>query len=118
MAMAQMISDVPFPFPFAQFLQYALVGCFCIFVPIHVMGANLSSAWLSLLVNFLACACYAALNQISIELENPFLSFHIANGYPAYLEQRKVNKTMEECYFQKLPKDFDLSNLGVGSSLL
>mmetsp|Transcript_36983 Transcript_36983/g.85334 ORF Transcript_36983/g.85334 Transcript_36983/m.85334 type:complete len:604 (+) Transcript_36983:11-1822(+) len=113
--MAMKIPMVPFPFPFAQFLQYALFGFFA-FCPCAVLEyieppyATLDSTWLFLLMNFMACAGFAALNEVAVELEAPFGDDE--NDYTLHCEQWAIVSSMEDLYFVDQPTDFDVNCFG------
>jgi len=110
---AMQIEAVPFPFPFAQVINYALY-LFYILCPFIVreivedvtsrpgyLGIDL--LWPALVLNFFATASFSALNEIAIELEDPFGDD--ANDYPITVQQWAVIWAMEESYFSSLPKD-------------
>eukprot|EP00747_Dinoflagellata_sp_TGD_P072089 gnl/TRDRNA2_/TRDRNA2_157326_c0_seq2.p1 gnl/TRDRNA2_/TRDRNA2_157326_c0~~gnl/TRDRNA2_/TRDRNA2_157326_c0_seq2.p1 ORF type:complete len:592 (-),score=92.78 gnl/TRDRNA2_/TRDRNA2_157326_c0_seq2:511-2211(-) len=99
------IADVPFPFPFAQVLQWAMFYFFalCPFlvlndVPTGYMG--LSTSWASVLLNFLACMSFACLNEVAIELEDPFGDDD--NDYPVHVQQWSLVYALEDCFFQSV----------------
>merc|ERR1719313_1840449 len=115
--MAMKISMVPFPFPFAQFLQYALFA-FLLFLPFVTLDdinkgktelPPMKKLLLTLLVNFVSSAGFMALNEIAIELEDPFGDD--ANDYPVHVQQWNLAWAIEDGYFQDLPSDFDLQDL-------
>jgi len=115
--MAMKISMVPFPFPFAQFLQYALFA-FLLFLPFVTLDdinkgktelPPMKKLLLTLLVNFVSSAGFMALNEIAIELEDPFGDD--ANDYPVHIQQWNLSWAIEDGYFQDLPSDFDLEDL-------
>merc|ERR1712083_333725 len=97
------ISMVPFPFPFAQVLSYALYAfyLFCPFIVLEIMQgedrADLEQVGIPLLLNFAACMGYASVNEIAIELEEPF-GFD-ANDYPVHSQQNMIVRAMEDAYF-------------------
>jgi len=111
---AMQIEAVPFPFPFAQVINYTMYGFF-LFCPSIVMeildvpkdvDLGFAEIWPSLVLNFCACAGYAALNEISIELEDPFGDD--ANDYPITVQQWAIVWAIEDCYFARTPSDFAL----------
>jgi len=114
--MAMKIATVPFPFPFAQFMQYALFA-FYFFCPLVILEslddptAGLERTWLSLPMNFLCCAGFSALNEISIELEDPFGEDD--NDYPVHIQQWSIVWAIEDCYFQVVPDDFSPTNFNL-----
>jgi len=118
--MAMKIALVPFPFPFAQFLQFALLAffmfCPLIMVP-HMQDheKRLSQTWMSLAMNFLACAGFMALNEIAVELEDPFGDDD--NDYPVHQRQWALVRAMEDIYHTKMPSDFCADSLGEDSIL-
>jgi len=67
---ARKISQMPFPFPFAQMLTVALVGVSMI-VPFAV-DAFTKGRVLTPILSFLVTLGYWGVNQIAVELENPF----------------------------------------------
>mmetsp|Transcript_32582 Transcript_32582/g.74457 ORF Transcript_32582/g.74457 Transcript_32582/m.74457 type:complete len:676 (+) Transcript_32582:96-2123(+) len=114
---AKTISDVPFPFPFAQFLQYALIG-FYLFVPFVTLDSVSPnySKWLSLPMNFFACAGFTALNEIAIEIEDPF--GEDPNDYPFHVNQWTFVNALEDAFLAEAPYDFDASELEGGHGAL
>merc|ERR1712137_245825 len=114
--MAMKIADVPFPFPFAQFLQYALFifYLFCQFVILENVedfaDTGPPKLFFLLALNWFACVGYAALNKISIELEDPFGEDD--NDYPLHVQQWSILQSMEHCFFQAMPTDFNMSHFG------
>lgn len=112
---AMQIPLCPFPFPFAQFLQYGLLWwiCLCPFAVLPTLddpAPDLSRTWMSLPLNYLACFGFVALNEIAIELEEPF--GEDANDYPVHQQQWNVVWAIEDCYFTDVPSDFTLDTLG------
>lgn len=110
--MAKMkIAVVPFPFPFAQVVSYALYMFYflCPFIALEIMSGKsgeqnrMDQSGVPLLLNFAACAGYAALNEIAIELEEPF-GFDV-NDYPVHCQQNLIVRAMEDIYFCRAPDD-------------
>ncbi|KAF4656471.1 Zinc finger, RAN-binding domain containing 2 [Perkinsus olseni] len=64
------VSLVPFPFPFAQMLALLLV-VFLLILPMMVLRMT-QSAVLSPILSFFCLLGYWGLNEIAVELENPF----------------------------------------------
>ncbi|KAF4697953.1 Zinc finger, RAN-binding domain containing 2, partial [Perkinsus olseni] len=64
------VSLVPFPFPFAQMLALLLV-VFLLILPMMVLRMTQSAA-LSPILSFFCLLGYWGLNEIAVELENPF----------------------------------------------
>jgi len=64
------IALVPFPYPFAQMLTGLLVT-FCVFSPVLVQNFTDSQIFGTLLT-FIIVYGYWGLNEIAVELENPF----------------------------------------------
>eukprot|EP00971_Amphidinium_carterae_P111924 2216896-Amphidinium_carterae.1 len=67
---------------------------------------ELSQIGIPLLLNFAACMGYAAVNEIAIELEEPF-GFDV-NDYPVHSQQNLIVQAMEDTYFSEPPTDFNL----------
>merc|ERR1740130_388015 len=67
---ANKIHNTPFPFPYAQLITLALMilTLTCGFV----MNVFVKSAFWAALFSFLAVAGYYAINEVAIELEDPF----------------------------------------------
>lgn len=113
--MGMKVVFVPFPFPFAQFLQYALIA-FIVFCPFAILPSldetseGLRSTWPALLMNFFSVAGFVALNEIAVELEDPF--GEDANDYPLHQEQWNIIWAIEDCYYTSTPREFDVSELG------
>merc|ERR1712194_179766 len=112
------IATVPFPFPFAQVLSFALYAFYvlCPFIVLEVMDepgeTSLEQISIPLLMNFLTCAGYAAVNEIAIELEEPF-GFD-ANDYPVHCQQTMIVRAMEDTYFGRPPGDFTIGHFTGG----
>jgi len=105
------ISTVPFPFPFAQVLSYALYAFYvlCPFIMLEVMEqATLDQITIPLLLTFATCAGYGAVNEIAIELEARF-GFD-ANDYPVNCQQTVIVQAMEDTYYASIPKDFSFEH--------
>eukprot|EP00928_Gymnodinium_smaydae_P001053 TRINITY_DN10391_c0_g1_i1.p1 TRINITY_DN10391_c0_g1~~TRINITY_DN10391_c0_g1_i1.p1 ORF type:complete len:645 (+),score=142.51 TRINITY_DN10391_c0_g1_i1:484-2418(+) len=111
---AMQIQAVPFPFPFAQVINYTLYGFFffCPFIVIQIVesrslgiaGGVADQIWPALLLNFMACTGYAALNEISIELEDPFGDDQ--NDFPIAVQQWAAIGAIEDAFFAvSIPKD-------------
>lgn len=116
-AMATKITDVPFPFPFAQVLQWALYAFMfvCPLVVAHDVDKDDTDGgirlhWMSLVINFFACVGYGALNMISVELEEPF--GEDPNDYPVHIQQWSIVQSLIDAYFQGLPRDFGMQFFG------
>jgi len=117
---AMQIECVPFPFPFAQVVNYTLHGYFffCPFIVMDILQAlrspgpiSLEQMWPALLLNFFAVAGYAALNEIAIELEDPFGDDD--NEYPVAIQQWAITWAIEDSYFAPVPSDiFDARGSG------
>merc|ERR1719498_613105 len=67
---AYKVTSTPFPFPFAQILAL-LLSVFCVVCPIIVVQMT-SGYILPPILSFCAILSYWGLNQIAVELENPF----------------------------------------------
>merc|ERR1719421_887851 len=67
---AYKVTSTPFPFPFAQILAL-LLSVFCVVCPIIVVQMT-SGYILPPILSFSAILSYWGLNQIAVELENPF----------------------------------------------
>jgi len=108
------IATVPFPFPFAQVLSFALYAFYilCPFIVLEIMDepgeTSLEQIGIPLLMNFLTCAGYGAVNEIAIELEEPF-GFD-ANDYPVHCQQTMIVRAMEDTYFARAPEDFTMKH--------
>jgi len=108
------IATVPFPFPFAQVLSYALYAFYvlCPFIVLEIMDRGDPSVFqqigIPLLMNFTTCTGYGAVNEIAIELEEPF-GFD-ANDYPVHCQQTMIVRAMEDTYFASAPRDFTIGH--------
>mmetsp|Transcript_49382 Transcript_49382/g.105077 ORF Transcript_49382/g.105077 Transcript_49382/m.105077 type:complete len:481 (-) Transcript_49382:33-1475(-) len=110
---AMQIECVPFPFPFAQVMNFALYVMY-FFVPFIAMTTiealplsdpiGLGQMWSALLLNFVAVAGYAACNEVAIELEDPFGEDD--NDYPVAVQQWAVTWAIEDSYFAPVPEPF------------
>lgn len=110
------ISMVPFPFAFAQVVSYALLFfyLFCPFIILEVMkdvsedeDSQVEHIGVPVLLNFAACMGYAAVNEIAIEMEEPF-GFDI-NDYPVHCQQSLIVRAMEDTFYCQAPTDFTLA---------
>jgi len=116
-AMALKIADVPFPFPFAQALQFALYWFF-LFCPVAILEdlkelpvwPGFSRGWSSIILNFVTCVGYCALNEIAMELEDPFGDD--ANDFPVHVQQWQIVNCIEDSFFQQMPRDFGENQFG------
>lgn len=111
------ISTVPFPFPFAQVLSYALYAFYilCPFIILECLveeDQSLEQVATPLFMNFLACVGYGACNEIAIELEEPF-GFD-TNDYPVHGQQNMIVRSMEDTYFATSPSDFSIESFSGG----
>lgn len=125
-ANAMKIVMVPFPMPFAQVIAFALIGFYviCPFIVIEVLnqarapgsgmggaeswGEQLHRCGVSLVLNYLCCAGYSSLVEISIQLEEPFGDD--VNDFPLNVQQWQFVWALEDIFFAKAPFDiFDLA---------
>jgi len=67
---AKKVADIPFPFPYAQIVQYLQLA-FVISCPFVVMSF-VSEVAPAMIFTFLAVFCYVSLNEVATELEDPF----------------------------------------------
>jgi len=67
---ANKIHNTPFPFPYAQLITVALLILTA--TSAFIMDAYVNSAFWAALFSFLAVAGYMAINEVAIELEDPF----------------------------------------------
>mmetsp|Transcript_37992 Transcript_37992/g.85083 ORF Transcript_37992/g.85083 Transcript_37992/m.85083 type:complete len:398 (-) Transcript_37992:245-1438(-) len=86
---------VPFPFPFAHMLSALLVG-FLIVSPLAVTSYT-GNPPVAIALNFVVVMGFVSLNEISIEIENPFGDD--ANDLPLIEHQRDRCKSMVEVFF-------------------
>ena len=66
---AQKVADIPFPFPYAQIVQYMQLA-FVLSCPFVVISF-VSSVIPAMIFTFLAVFCYVSLNEVAAELEDP-----------------------------------------------
>lgn len=120
---AHTIAFIPFPFLFAQVLSYALY-VFVLLCPFicqaslnesEIGGLRLEPAsWPSLvMMNVLLVAGFACLNELAIELEDPFREKH--NNFPLRVLQRRMDLSIAGVALNYLPRDFDLDSFGEAS---
>mmetsp|Transcript_34148 Transcript_34148/g.72634 ORF Transcript_34148/g.72634 Transcript_34148/m.72634 type:complete len:532 (+) Transcript_34148:164-1759(+) len=110
---AHMISVIPFPFLFAQVLSYALYS-FSILCPFIVYSALREQeggltqeiySWPALIsMNVLLVGGFAGLNEIAIELEDPFTEK--LNNFPLRVFQQRVDASLVDIAQIGLPSDF------------
>jgi len=104
------ISMVPFPFPFAQVLTVALFVFYFVspFIVLEELTGEtkltMQQMLIPLLLNFATCVGYASINEIAVELEEPF-GFD-ANDYPVHAQQNIIVRTLEDTYCCQAPSDF------------
>jgi len=104
------ISMVPFPFPFAQVLTYALYAFYFVspFIVLEELTGetklNIRQILIPLLLNFATCVGYASVNEIAVELEEPF-GFD-SNDYPVHAQQNIIVRTLEDTFCCQAPTDF------------
>jgi len=67
---AKKVGDIPFPFPYSQIVSFMQV-CFLLSCPFVVM-ALVSDPVPAVFFTFFAAFCYASLNEVAAELEDPF----------------------------------------------
>mmetsp|Transcript_11839 Transcript_11839/g.38019 ORF Transcript_11839/g.38019 Transcript_11839/m.38019 type:complete len:128 (+) Transcript_11839:32-415(+) len=97
--------------------KYALI-LFVVLCPLAVLPSldtidadqGLDKTWPCLIANFLACSGFVALNEIAVELQDPF--GEDANDYPLTQEQRNLVWAIEECFLASRPTDFSVKLLG------
>mmetsp|Transcript_79661 Transcript_79661/g.212993 ORF Transcript_79661/g.212993 Transcript_79661/m.212993 type:complete len:450 (+) Transcript_79661:78-1427(+) len=98
---------VPFPFPFAHMLSALLVG-FLVVSPLAVTSYT-GNPPVAIALNFVVVMGFVSLNEISIEIENPFGDD--ANDLPLIEHQRDRCKSMVEVFFSQQPfSDEDFSS--------
>merc|ERR1711966_95169 len=92
MTQAKKVADIPFPFPYAQIVQY-LQFAFITSCPFVVMSF-VSDVAPAMILTFLATFCYVSLNEVASELEEPFGTD--ANALPLHrLHMRFVHRLYE-----------------------
>lgn len=88
---ARKMSDVPFPFPYAQLVMILLL-VYSLTVPI-VMAAWLDSYWMVCGLTFVATWSYFAINEVNRDLEDPFL--YDPNDLPLTAFQADLNLRLQ-----------------------
>lgn len=107
---AKIVSHVPFPFPLTQVIYYCLY-IFLVLCPFIVRASldepepNLIKTWSMLALNFFLCAGYACLNEIAVELEQPF--GHEANNWPLHVQHWRIDADLEDMLHAPTPHDTD-----------
>merc|ERR1712113_412375 len=104
---AMKISDVPFPFPYAQLVNI-LLFLFSLFIPFYMVVFT-GSIFASPLLTFLLFTSVVGFNSVAIELENPFgkddndislLDFHarfidvLEDTHLAFASKEKLDKAV------------------------
>jgi len=109
---AMVIATVPFPFPFAQVLTIALLMfvVVCPWFAMEITKENEAPQWASLMLTFFTTAGYAALNEIAVELEEPFGVDD--NDFPVHIMQWSFVSGLEDIHFAVAPTDFLLDTYG------
>lgn len=107
---AKALAHLPFPFPLTQVIYYCLY-VFLLLCPLLVRASikeddppDFSRTWSMLLLNFFLCAGYACLNEIAVELEQPFGCE--MNNWPLHKQHWKVCSDLEDILNVKTPQDF------------
>merc|ERR1719456_2087054 len=67
-------------------------------------GRNLQQCCVTLFFTFVCCVGYSALNDISMEMENPFGDDD--NDFPLNVQQWHIVWATEDIYFAKTPQDY------------
>lgn len=122
---AHTIAFIPFPFLFAQVLSYALYVF--IFVCPFIIQASLKESLLGLTaepgswpalvtMNILLVAGFSCLNEIAIELEDPFREK--SNNFPVRVIQRRIDWSCQSVTLQSsTPHDWAADSFGEDSEL-
>lgn len=115
-AMAMKVVMCPMPFPFSQVVLHLLAFFYvaCPVITLEVLleadeevmqesqGRRLDRFVLSVVFNFLCSAGYCALNEIAVELEDPF--GEDANDFPVHVQQWHVCWALEDIFFSGRPR--------------
>lgn len=88
---ARKVTDVPFPFPYAQ-LVMILLSIYCVTVPV-IMAAWLEGYWMVCGLTFIAVWSYFAVNEVNRDLEDPFL--YDPNDLPLTAFQADLNLRLQ-----------------------
>jgi len=115
---AAKIHDTPFPFPYAQLITLALLilTLTCGFV----MNVFVTSPYWATLFSFVAIAGYYAINEVAIELEDPFGDD--ANDLPLNTYQKDYNNRLrpllrlDEAAYRAPALEMDVASIA-GSSI-
>lgn len=110
------ISKVPFPFVFAQVMQF-LMYIFYLVCPFLVTLSLMefdgkAKMFTSMLLNFMTVVGFATLNEIAIEMEMPFGVD--ANDYQIDVMRWSNLRACEDALFVEHPLDFTLEHMGDG----
>lgn len=116
---AHTIAFIPFPFLFAQVLSY-LLYVFIFLCPFIVQASLKESSlglskdfgsWPALVtMNILLVTGFSCLNEIAIELEDPFREK--SNNFPVRVLQRRVDWSTADVSLLDLPRDFGADSFG------
>lgn len=109
---AKKVADIPFPFPYAQIVQY-LQFAFVVSCPFVVMSF-VSEVGCAMIFTFLAVFCYVSLNEVASELEDPFGTD--ANDLPLHRLHMRFVHQLYELGTSEIP-DEDLACLTKGKAL-
>lgn len=97
---AMKLSDIPFPFIFAQMLAVSITG-FAVISPIAFTVIS-GDSWMTPVLSTGAVLAFWALNEIAMELENPF--GEDANNLPLYDAHERFAEYCIELHGTCLPK--------------
>merc|ERR1712190_260802 len=93
------LSDVPFPFIFAQLLTLTIL-CFAIVSPIAFTVIT-GLSWFTPVISSITVTSFIALNQLAMELENPYGDQ--ANTVPVMDLHERFVEGLVELYSMHLP---------------
>eukprot|EP00892_Ulva_mutabilis_P007760 jgi/Ulvmu1/5356/UM022_0150.1 len=98
----QKLTDTPFPFPWVQAVNIALL-LFTLFAPIAVVGF-VSSPIMATALTFMAVATYVTLNEVASDVEDPF--HYDPNELPLPQMQYKLNERLLAVRYSERPVAF------------
>eukprot|EP00892_Ulva_mutabilis_P004197 jgi/Ulvmu1/2149/UM129_0008.1 len=111
----QKLSDTPFPFPWVQAVNIALL-LFTLAAPVAIVGF-INNAVVSTILTFMAVATHVMLNEVASDIEDPFV--YDPNELPLPQMQYKLNERLLAVLHSERPVAFtDVGDLtGPGNTV-
>lgn len=105
------LSDIPFPFIFAQLLAI-LMAVFFFLAPIVTQAVTGLSGWVLPITSSMMVVSFSTVNSMAEELENPFLNR--ANNVPLQDAHERFVEGIQNLYTSSVPENFLASQREAG----